>query len=130
MKASILIALLFLSVSSFSQDTVKLPIHVAKLVIKDLIEFESVKLQLQACHEELSLTNKKCDAKDTIIANYKGKSKLYESRIAIEREKVDMYRDYSQQLLKDYKKLKVKLRLSQIGSGAIVGFLAYLLIVK
>lgn len=130
MKKLLLLPLLFLAINVFSQDTVKLPTVVARQVVKDLVDYESVKLQLHLCKEQLDLTEKKCQAKDTIIANYKYKVENCEERVRIEKEKVDLYKEETVRLRKEYRKFKLKTTLTQIGSGAIIGTLAYLLIMK
>lgn len=130
MKKLLFIPLMFIASVCFSQDTVKIPIHAAKLIIKDLVDYESVKLQLHLCKEELDLTNKKCQAKDTIITNYKYKVENCESRISIEKEKIELYKNETSRLKKEYRKLKIKNTLNQIGSVAIMTTMAYFLITK
>ncbi len=130
MKKLLLLPLLFLAINSFSQDTVKLPTHVARQIVKDLVDYESVKIQLHLCKEQLDLTEKKSQAKDTIITNYKYKVENCESRVAIEKEKIELYKQEANRLRKEYRKLKFKTTLTKIGSGAIIGTLAYFLIAK
>lgn len=129
MKKLVLI-LLLCPVIVFSQDTVKLPTHAAKSVIKDLIDYESVKAQLNLCNEQIKLLEQKINAKDSIIAVYGQKMETCKVQIDTEKEKTDLYKESYQNLKKEYRRLKVKLALNQIGAGAIIGVLSYLLIVK
>ena len=115
---------------AFSQDTIKLPTHVAKSVIKDLIDYESVKAQLSLCNEQVKLLEQKINAKDSIITVYGQKMETCKAQIDIEKEKTELYKESYQNLKKQYRKLKVKLVLNQIGAGAVIGVLSYLLIVK
>lgn len=130
MKKLLFIPLLFISSICFSQDTVKIPIHAAKQIIKDLVDYESVKLQLHLCKEELDLTNKKSQAKDTIIANHRYKFASCEARVELEKQKIELYKEETKRLKKEYRKLKIKSTFTQIGSGAIMATLAYFLIMK
>ena len=126
-----LILLLFLLPNiAFSQDTVKLPTHVAKSIIKDLIDYESVKAQLNLCNEQIKLLEQKINAKDSIITVYTQKMETCKSQIDVEKEKTNLYKESYDNLKKDYRKLKTKLVLNQIGAGTIIGFLSYLLIAK
>jgi hypothetical protein len=130
MKKLVILPLLILTFSCFSQDTVKLPTHVAKQIIKDLVDYESVKAQLKLIKEQMDVMDQVSQAKDTIILNYKYKVENCESRIEIEKRIVDLYKQEAIRLKKEYKKLKLKTTLTKIGSGAIIGTLTYLLIVK
>ena len=130
MKKLILLPLLVIATACFSQDTVKLPTAVAKQVVKDLLDHESLKLQLHLVKEQLELTEKKCLAKDTIIANHRYKFESCEARVELEKQKIDLYKEETKRLKKEYRKLKIKSTFTQIGSGAIIATLAYFLIMK
>jgi hypothetical protein len=52
------------------------------------------------------------------------------SQIDVEKEKTNLYKESYDNLKKEYRKLKTKLVLNQIGAGAIIGVLSYLLIAK
>jgi hypothetical protein len=126
-----LILLLFLLPNiAFSQDTVKLPTHVAKSIIKDLIDYESVKAQLNLCNEQIKLLEQKINAKDSIITVYTQKMETCKSQIDVEKQKTDLYKESYEKLKKEYRRLKLKLTLNQIGAGVIIGTLTYFLIVK
>jgi hypothetical protein len=129
MKKLIVLLFLFPSIA-FSQDTVKLPTHVAKSVIKDLIDYESVKAQLKLCNEQIKLLEQKNTAKDSIVTVYAQKMETCKSQIDVEKQKTDLYKESYEKLKKEYRRLKLKLTLNQIGAGVVIGTLTYFLIVK
>ena len=127
----ILIILAFLPLfASAQQDTIKLPTYVAKQIVKDLISGDSAKAELKLCNENVTLLEKKVTLKDSIISGHVQKGIMYEERIKNEQLKFDAQQLWVDQLRKDNKKLKVKLRFLQITGTAIVGGLAYLYITK
>ena len=127
----ILIILAFLPLfASAQQDTVRLPLPVAKQIVKDLISGDSAKAELKLCNENVTLLEKKVTLKDSIISGHVQKGIMYEDRIKNEQLKFDTQQKWVDQLRKDNKKLKVKLRFIQITGTAIVGGLAYLYITK
>ena len=127
----ILIILAFLPLfSNAQQDTVKIPTSVAKQIVKDLISGDSAKTELKLTNETVVLLNQKIILKDSIISNHVQKGLMYEDRIKNEQLKFDAQQKWVNQLKKDNKRLKVKLRFIQITGSAIVGGLAYLYITK
>jgi len=128
----ILIILAFLPLfgNAQSQDTVKIPVHVAKQIVKDLVSGDSAKAELKLCNENVTLLEKKVILKDSIISGHKQQLVLCEERVINEVKKFDAQGLWVKQLQKENKKLKVKLRFIQITGTAIVGGLTYLYITK
>jgi hypothetical protein len=125
-----LIILVFLPLFTKAQDTIKIPSPVAKQIVKDLISGDSAKTELKLTNEQLTLLNQKISLKDSIISGHVQKGIMYEERIKNEQLKFDTQQKWVDQLRKDNKKLKIKLRFIQITGTAIVGGLAYLYITK
>ena len=125
-----LIILVFLPLFTKAQDTIKIPSPVAKQIVKDLISGDSVKTELKLTNEQLTLLNQKISLKDSIISGHVQKGIMYEERIKNEQLKFDTQQKWVDQLRKDNKKLKIKLRFIQITGTAIVGGLTYLYITK
>lgn len=127
----ILTLLLLLPLVSFAQqDTVKLPLPVAKLIVKDLVSGDQAKAELKLASEQIILLNQKVTLKDSIISGHVQRGILYEERIKNEQLKFDTQGLWAKDLQKQNKKLKVKLRFIQITGTAIIGGLAYLYITK
>ena len=126
----IILAFLPLSGKAQTQDTIKLPIHVAKQIAKDLVSGDSAKAELKLTNEHIVLLNQKIVLKDSIISGHVQKGIMYEDRIKNEQLKFDAQKVWVDQLRKDNKKLKVKLRFIQITGTAVIGGLAYLYITK
>lgn len=129
---TLLIILAFLPLFGYAQtqDTIHIPAPVAKQIVKDLVSGDSAKAELKLCTENVTLLEKKVILKDSIISGHVQKGILYEERIKNEQLKFDAQQLWVDQLRKDNKKLKVKLRFIQITGTAIVGGLAYLYITK
>ena len=130
MKKLVILPLLIIAFNCFSQDTVKLPTHVARQIIKDLVDYERIKAELKLIKEQMDVMDQVSQAKDTIILNYEYKIENCENRIEIEKKITDLYKQEAVRLKKEYRNLKLKTTLTKIGSGVIIGTLAYLLIAK
>jgi len=130
MKKLLLILLMFPLFSYAQQDSIKLPISVAKQIVKDLVSGDSAKAELKLTNEHVVLLNQKIVLKDSIISGHVQKGIMYEDRIKNEQLKFDAQQLWVDQLRKDNKKLKVKLRFIQITGTAVIGGLAYLYITK
>lgn len=113
-----------------TQDTVYIPSHVAKQIVKDLISGDSAKAELKLCNENVTLLEKKVTLKDSIISGHVQKGMLYEERIKNEQLKFDAQQLWVDQLRKDNKKLKAKLIFTRLLGTAVVGGLGYLYLTK
>lgn len=113
-----------------TQDTVYIPSHVAKQIVKDLISGDSAKAELNLCTENVTLLEKKVTLKDSIISGHVQKGMLYEERIKNEQLKFDAQQLWVDQLRKDNKKLKAKLIFTRLLGTAVVGGLGYLYLTK
>ena len=105
----ILIILMLLPVfgSAQTQDTIHIPTHVAKQIVKDLVSGDSAKAELKLSTENILLLEKKIILKDSIISGYIQKGIMYEERIKNEQLKFDTQQKWVNQLRKDNKKLKL-----------------------
>ena len=128
----ILIILAFLPLfgNAQSQDTVKIPVNIAKQIVKDLVSGDSAKAELKLCNEHVTLLESKITLKDSIISGHKQQLVLCEERVTNEVKKFDAQGLWVKQLQKENKKLKVKLRFIQITGTAIIGGLTYLYFTK
>ena len=126
----IILAFLPLFGNAQSQDTVKIPVNIAKQIVKDLVSGDSAKAELKLCNENVTLLEKKVTLKDSIISGHKQQLVLCEERVINEVKKFDAQGLWVKQLQKENKKLKVKLRFIQITGTAIVGGLTYLYLTK
>lgn len=128
----ILIILMLLPVfgNAQTQDTVRIPAPVAKLIVKDLVSGDSAKAELKLAVEHINLLDTKLILKDSIISGHVQKGVLYEERIKNEQLKFDAQQKWVDQLRKDNKKLKAKLIFTRMLGTAIVGGLGYLYFTK
>jgi len=126
----IILAFLPLFGNAQTQDTVKIPVNIAKQIVKDLVSGDSAKAELKLCNENITLLEKKVVLKDSIISGHKQQLVLCDERVANEVKKFDAQGLWVKDLQKQNKKLKVKLRFIQITGTAIVGGLTYLYITK
>ena len=126
----IILAFLPLFGNAQTQDTIKLPVNVAKQIVKDLVSGDSAKAELKLCNENVTLVEKKITLKDSIISGHKQQLVLCDERVANEVKKFDAQGLWVKDLQKQNKKLKVKLRFIQITGTAIVGGLTYLYFTK
>lgn len=128
----ILIILAFLPLfgKAQTQDTIRIPAPIAKLIVKDLILGDSAKAELKLSTITISLLESKITLKDSIISGHVQKGIMYEERIKNEQLKFDAQGLWVKDLQKQNKKLKVKLTFTKIVGAAVAGTLTYLYITK
>ncbi len=127
----VLLSPLFSLAQTKSQpDTIKIPTHAARQIAKDLVSCDSLKAIHNFTTQQLTLTEQKVAVQDKIIAGHVEKGIMYEQRIKNEQEKYGVQGRWLEDLRKENKKLKVKIRFMQVAGAAIGGFLAYLYITK
>jgi len=131
-KLILLISLLLLSWSSFSQkDTKKdsivpLKVPIVKLVIKDLIEGDGNKLVITDLSKLLDLNKEKLKVKDSVISTLGTKVLNLETIILTKEEQFKLQQELSQKLQKELKSQKRKTFLYKVGAG--VGAVATVLL--
>jgi hypothetical protein len=118
------------NVTYYKQDTIKLPVLVAKQVVKDLVSYDSLKAVHALTIQQLTLTERKVDVQSNIIKAHEEKGIMYEQRIKNEQEKYTVQGKWVEDLRKQNKRLKVKLRFIQVAGAAVGGVLTYLYITK
>jgi hypothetical protein len=130
MKKLLIILAFILPVTAKSQDTIKIPTPIAKTIAKELVVCDSTKAILDLTKQELSLTQNKVVIKDSIISNHIKKEIIYKQVITNQEQKFDLQNQLITDLKSQNKKLKIKLRLTQIFSTVFIGFVTYIYAVK
>lgn len=106
----------------------KLEVPIVRLVIKDLVTFDGLKLQLVETEKLLQLSDKKIILKDSIITNMETKVINLETIITKKDEQFSLERQKSESLLKELKQEKRKGFFYKIGSGIGVAAIILLLV--
>lgn len=130
-KLTVLIVLLLVSFKSFSQkDTiVSLKEPVAKAVIKDLVSYDGLKVEVKSVQDLLVLEQKKVILKDSVIGSLNVKVLNLETIITKKDEQFGLEREKSEELQKELKREKKKTFLYKIGTYA-AGVFAFLYLAK
>ena len=97
---------------------VKLEVPIVRLVIKDLVTFDGVKLQLVETKELLKLSNDKLVLKDSVITNLNGKVLNLEGIIQKKDEQFGLESQKSKELEKELKRQKRNTFLWKLGTLA------------
>lgn len=130
----ILILMLFISTPSKAQDSIKMPVAVAKIIAKELISCDSVKAIHELTKEQLTLTEQKVIIKDSTISSYIKKGSLYEQRIKNEQDKFEIQGKFVKDLQEQNKWLKIKNIFTNsifgVTIGCLIGGITYLLVAK
>jgi hypothetical protein len=124
----ILTLLLCLPLITKSQDTIKIPVPIARQIAKDLTICDSIKAVHDLTKEQLTLTESKVELKDSIIVSFREKCNIYDTMIMNEKKKFEVQGQWVEDLRKMNKQLKAKLLYTKITLSAGIGFLAYLLL--
>jgi hypothetical protein len=127
--------LMMFSLTAFSQtgtnNQVKcFPVPVVKQIMKDLLVGDQAKAQLKLSDSLLVLTEQKVQIQDSIIGDMKLKEYNYLKEIDIQNQKYLISENYSKQLEKNLKKLKVKNKFTSILSSSAILILGTFLIIK
>ena len=96
----------------------KLEVPIVRLVIKDLVTFVGVKLQLVETKELLKLSNDKIVLKDSVITNLNGKVLNLEGIIQKKDEQFGLESQKSKELEKELKRQKRNTFLWKLGTLA------------
>ena len=97
---------------------VRLEVPIVKLVIKDLVTFDGVKLQLVETQELLRLSNDKLLLKDTEITTLNDKIVNLQTIISKKDEQFGLEKEKSQSLEKELKRQKRNTFLWKMGTVA------------
>jgi len=121
--------------STTGDSIVVLPKAVAREVVKDIIRKDSCQDQLNVMQSNLNLSQKNNDLKDSIILNQKSqldlwdeKGKNYETMLTLKDTEKKNLEMAIKPLQNELKKAKRKVVRTEIGAGAVILFLGYLLI--
>lgn len=111
-----------MSWNSFSQSVtdstqIQLTKPVAKLVIKDLIQFDGLSKEMQTMQIILTETNNKLLNQGTLVANLKTQVANYQKIIDKKSQQFSTQEDLNRRLQQDLKKQKLRIKL--MGSAGI-----------
>lgn len=91
---------------------------IAKLVIKDLVSYDGLKIEVKSVQELLVLEQKKVVLKDSVIGSLNTKVLNLETIIIKKDEQFGLEREKSEELQKELKREKKKTFLYKIGTFA------------
>ena len=110
-----------MSWNSFSQNVtenqIQLTKPVAKLVIKDLIQFDGLSKEMQTMQTILTETNNKLLNQGTLVTNLKTQVANYQKIIDKKSQQFSTQEDLNRRLQQDLKKQKLRIKL--MGSAGI-----------
>ena len=118
----------------YPKDTVTNPLPVAQPVLasasKDLAAYDGAKQELIVKDSVITLQDKRLVLKDSTIGLYVGKETRYKSIIGNQDFKINEWSKQYNDLYLQHYKLKVKNKITRIGTGIIIGGLIYMTISK
>ena len=121
-----------MSWNSFSQSVtdspqIQLTKPVAKLVIKDLIQFDGLSQEVETMQIILTETNDKLNTQGELVANLKTQVLNYQSIIEEKDQQFSTQKELSKRLQQDLKKQKIRTKLMG-GAGIAIAIAAAALI--
>jgi hypothetical protein len=120
-----------MSWNSFSQNVtenqIQLTKPVAKLVIKDLIQFDGLSKEMQTMQIILTETNNKLLTQGTLVSNLKTQVENYQKIIDKKDQQFSTQEDLNKRLQQDLKKQKLRIKLMG-GAGIAIAIGAAVLI--
>ena len=122
-----------MSLNAFSQNVtdstkIQLTKPIAKLVIKDLIQFDGLSVEMQTMQEILTETNNKLLTQNQLVANLSTQVSNYQKIIEKKDAQVLTASKLSEELQKELKKQARQKKLFQIGSAVGVASTLLLLV--
>ena len=120
-----------MSLNAFSQtdidsQQIQLTKPIARLVIKDLIQFDGLSQEMQSMQQVLNETNNKLLVQGELVANLKTQVKNYQEIVDKKDLQIQTSKDLSTELQKELKKQATLKKTFQFGT-VIVGAAAILL---
>jgi hypothetical protein len=94
--------LLFVSFFARCQETINLPVPVARDVVKELVERDKYKEQLKTSEDVVRLLEQKLVVKDTIISVHKQKELNYLEQVSTEKQKTELWREQYNDVYRNY----------------------------
>lgn len=121
-----------MSWNSFSQSVtdstqIQLTKPVAKLVIKDLIQFDGLSQEMETMQIILTETNNKLNTQGELVSNLKVQVLNYQSIIEEKDQQFSTQKELSKRLQQDLKKQKIRTKLMG-GAGIAIAIAAAVLI--
>ena len=121
-----------MSWNSFSQSVtdstqIQLTKPVAKLVIKDLIQFDGLSQEMETMQIFLTETNNKLNTQGELVSNLKVQVLNYQSIIEKKNQQFSTQEELSKRLQQDLKKQKIRTKLMG-GAGIAIAIAAAVLI--
>ena len=128
----LLIFSVMMSWNSFSQNVtdstqIQLTKPVAKLVIKDLIQFDGLSQEMETMQVILTETNNKLNTQGELVSNLKVQVLNYQSIIEKKDQQFSTQEELSKRLQQDLKKQKIRTKLMG-GAGIAIAIAAAVLI--
>ena len=125
-------------ISSFNKrypkDTVTNPLPLAQPVLiataKDLVELDGAKQKLVIKDSVIAIQESRLTLKDSTIVLFQGKEGRYKSIISNQDLKIAEWSKQYNDLWLENKKMKVKNKITSIGTGLIIGGLVYMTVHK
>jgi len=133
-KLFLLTFLTMMSLKGFSQSdtidstSIQLKTPIAKLVIKDLINGDSVKKELSLITTKVSLLENKLFLKDSVISNLNFQINNFNSILHTKSSQFQLAEDLNKKLMLSLKKQKIKTKL--MGSAGLIAIAGVILILK
>jgi hypothetical protein len=129
---------MMLSLNTFSQTATKsnkdslvvLPSKTAKLIAKDLVAYDGLKLEHKATLDLLANTESKVNTQASIIKQYEIKDGQWKQAITNYDAQVLSYKNMTVDLQKDLRKAKVRGFYNKFGLTLGFGIMTYLYITK
>ena len=106
-----------LSIGAYSQDTIKVPVRVARQIVVDLVRGDSAVVVLKLTKEQLDSTEKKVKYQDSTIQVYKLKDTMCLATVRNEQSKFQIQGQYVGSLEKSVKDLKTERIITRIILG-------------
>ena len=89
---------------------------VAKLVVKDLVSFDQIQLELNTTNDLLNQTNNKLQTQSILIGNLESQIKNYDNILTKLNSKYDVQQRLSEDLEKSLKRQKTMTTIYKIGT--------------
>jgi len=122
-----------MSWKGFSQNdtvssTIQLTKPVARFVIKDLVQFDGLSLEVKTLNELLVETNNKLTTQTELVTNLKTQVLNYQGIIESREHQIEQHKEATRSLQKALKKERRTKKLYQIGSAIGGGAILLLLV--
>jgi hypothetical protein len=125
MKYILIVLLSLIPFNNFAQDTIRIPVSVAKQIIYDLNSYDSIHAEYLSLHDLYILSERETFYKDSILCDYEEQNQIFQQQLILCNQENKQYNKQIDDLNKSIKNTKRKTNTIEIGGAIMLTLLVF-----